>query len=318
MVDVARRLCEDNQIHVNEIWSYHTVGDEVRFTLVHRSREASAAAARARVAGRGAGQAGAGRPSAAAAAQRSPRRAAHESRRRSRPARARSESSAVPFVRFSRDKRGYEHIYLVHASDRRGKPAGRASSTGFARRPASRSVVSRSTRSVRRALEAQNPDVAFDWKAHRRDARSRRPTPSAGASAAASSARSKRARRRTPTSEGGGPTEPGRANARRPRLRRSSPRPRTAVAVELADGPTRLSTPGRRCSRCRHARASASMHARTPRRRRSGGAGGRGGRRRRFRRRRRRAGRRLGAPAGEADAGSGGAAAPETDRGACH
>ena len=43
MVDVARRLCEDNQIHVNEIWSFHTVGDEVRFTLVHRSREATAA-----------------------------------------------------------------------------------------------------------------------------------------------------------------------------------------------------------------------------------------------------------------------------------
>jgi hypothetical protein len=41
MVDVARRLCEDNQIHVNEIWSYHTVGDEVRFTLVHRTREAA-------------------------------------------------------------------------------------------------------------------------------------------------------------------------------------------------------------------------------------------------------------------------------------
>jgi hypothetical protein len=39
MVDVARRLCEDNQIHANEIWSYHTVGDQVRFTLVHRSRE---------------------------------------------------------------------------------------------------------------------------------------------------------------------------------------------------------------------------------------------------------------------------------------
>ena len=39
MVDVARRLCEDNQIHANEIWSYHTLGDQVRFTLVHRSRE---------------------------------------------------------------------------------------------------------------------------------------------------------------------------------------------------------------------------------------------------------------------------------------
>ncbi len=39
MVDFARRLCEDNQIHVNEIWSFHMVGDEVRFTLVQRSRE---------------------------------------------------------------------------------------------------------------------------------------------------------------------------------------------------------------------------------------------------------------------------------------
>jgi hypothetical protein len=39
MVDVARRLAEDNQIHISEIWSYHAVGDEVRFTLVHRSRE---------------------------------------------------------------------------------------------------------------------------------------------------------------------------------------------------------------------------------------------------------------------------------------
>jgi hypothetical protein len=50
MVDVARRLCEDNQIHVAEIWSYHAIGDQVRFTLVHRSREAPAAAARKRVA----------------------------------------------------------------------------------------------------------------------------------------------------------------------------------------------------------------------------------------------------------------------------
>ncbi len=41
MVDVARRLCEDNQIHVNEVWSYHSVGDEIRFTLVQRSRDAA-------------------------------------------------------------------------------------------------------------------------------------------------------------------------------------------------------------------------------------------------------------------------------------
>jgi hypothetical protein len=43
MVDVARRLCEDNNIQVSEIWSYHTVGDDVRFTLVHRTRETPAA-----------------------------------------------------------------------------------------------------------------------------------------------------------------------------------------------------------------------------------------------------------------------------------
>ena len=43
MVDVARRLCEDNHIHAAEIWSYHLIGDDPRFTLVHRSREAQPA-----------------------------------------------------------------------------------------------------------------------------------------------------------------------------------------------------------------------------------------------------------------------------------
>ena len=41
MVEVARRLCEDNHIVVSEIWSYHSIGDQVRFTLVHRNREAA-------------------------------------------------------------------------------------------------------------------------------------------------------------------------------------------------------------------------------------------------------------------------------------
>ena len=46
MVDVARRLTEDNQIHVAEIWSYHVIGDEPRFTLVHRNRDAVSPQAR--------------------------------------------------------------------------------------------------------------------------------------------------------------------------------------------------------------------------------------------------------------------------------
>lgn len=41
MVEVARRLSEDNHIVVNEIWSYHSIGDQVRFALVHRSRESA-------------------------------------------------------------------------------------------------------------------------------------------------------------------------------------------------------------------------------------------------------------------------------------
>jgi hypothetical protein len=48
MVDVARRLGEDNQIHISEIWSFHAIGDQVRFTLVHRSREVPGGAARKR------------------------------------------------------------------------------------------------------------------------------------------------------------------------------------------------------------------------------------------------------------------------------
>ena len=76
MVDVARRLCEDNQIRVNEIWSYHTVGDEMRFTLVHRSREMPPAP-RARPAARPAAPT---RRKAPAAASKKPARRAKSSR----------------------------------------------------------------------------------------------------------------------------------------------------------------------------------------------------------------------------------------------
>jgi hypothetical protein len=39
MVDVARRLSEDNNIYVSEIWSYHPVGDQMRFTMVYRNKD---------------------------------------------------------------------------------------------------------------------------------------------------------------------------------------------------------------------------------------------------------------------------------------
>ncbi len=39
MIDVARRLCTDMHIPVAEIWTYHAVGDQMRFTLVQRSND---------------------------------------------------------------------------------------------------------------------------------------------------------------------------------------------------------------------------------------------------------------------------------------
>jgi hypothetical protein len=36
-VDIARRLCIENRVTVSEIWSYHSMGDQTRFTLVQRS-----------------------------------------------------------------------------------------------------------------------------------------------------------------------------------------------------------------------------------------------------------------------------------------
>jgi hypothetical protein len=35
-VDIARRLCTENQVSIAELWSYHSIGDQTRFTLVQR------------------------------------------------------------------------------------------------------------------------------------------------------------------------------------------------------------------------------------------------------------------------------------------
>jgi len=40
MIDVARRLCQDMQIPVAEIWAYSVIGDQLRFNLVQRSAQA--------------------------------------------------------------------------------------------------------------------------------------------------------------------------------------------------------------------------------------------------------------------------------------
>ena len=70
----------------------------------------------------------------------------------------------MPFVRFSRDKRGYEHIYLVHAPQGRGRP-GPAKVLYWYRTPPGVKVGREPfDEPVRRALEAEYPNLQFDWK----------------------------------------------------------------------------------------------------------------------------------------------------------
>lgn len=70
----------------------------------------------------------------------------------------------MPFLRFSRDKRGYEHVYLVHAVNRRGKPS-RPRILYWYRSPPGVKVGRRPfDEEIQRMLEAQNPGVSFDWK----------------------------------------------------------------------------------------------------------------------------------------------------------
>ncbi len=87
MVDVARRLCEDNHIYVAEIWSYHTVGDQVRFTLVHRNREAPPVQPRIRT------PAPPRATPPARASSRPPARAASSHKKTARPAKAVKKAS---------------------------------------------------------------------------------------------------------------------------------------------------------------------------------------------------------------------------------
>jgi hypothetical protein len=38
-IDSARRLCTDLQIPASEVWAYHAIGDQMRFTLVHKTAQ---------------------------------------------------------------------------------------------------------------------------------------------------------------------------------------------------------------------------------------------------------------------------------------
>src|SRR5262245_46374751 len=70
----------------------------------------------------------------------------------------------MAFLRFTRDKRGYEHFSLVESTtNRRGKLRSRL--LYWYRTPPNLRVGREPfDDAVRRALEAQNPNVQFDWR----------------------------------------------------------------------------------------------------------------------------------------------------------
>jgi hypothetical protein len=91
-LSVARRLCADHRVGVTEIWTYHTVGDQIRFAQVFRAplgdklAAARAAAAEARRAEAG-GSPRAGKPAGGKAGG---------SRRKAAPARKPAKKVAGP------------------------------------------------------------------------------------------------------------------------------------------------------------------------------------------------------------------------------
>jgi hypothetical protein len=69
----------------------------------------------------------------------------------------------VAFLRFSRDKRGYENIYLVEAQNRRGKPSRQRILYWYRTPPGIRVGRPPFDEEARRRIEAHNPSVIFDW-----------------------------------------------------------------------------------------------------------------------------------------------------------
>lgn len=106
-IDTARRLCVDFNVPVAEFWAYHSLGEQMRFTLVHKSDKSAPeprvkAATAAAKGGNGAAKSGNGKPPAARAAARpAPRpkagkgKAASGAAARRKPAATKSRGAAA-------------------------------------------------------------------------------------------------------------------------------------------------------------------------------------------------------------------------------
>ena len=133
--DIALQLCEGHAIAVTEIWSYHAVGDQMRFTMTHRSaRAASRAAVAARQVTKGSGQ-----PSKAA------KRGAGVRTVASTPRNAKSAKRSPETVK-RRSKTAKRSPKTVRRTTKSAKRA--AKTVGRVAKPARRKAAARSDRSA--------------------------------------------------------------------------------------------------------------------------------------------------------------------------
>ena len=188
VVDAAKRLCAEYQIVVAELWTYTTSFDQVRFTMVHRSPDAPVVKVpvedrrsprRSRQAGRrsrprrkpkprrqaegrppkaGAGQSQT-QSQGEACGQEGQARAESQAPRKARRSAARRH---VPFLRLTRDRRGFENTFLMHADRPGDRPR-----LLYWYRTAPGIVLGRSPldEDAIRTIEEQHPDIDFDWPA---------------------------------------------------------------------------------------------------------------------------------------------------------
>jgi hypothetical protein len=90
----ARRLCTEHNIEVDEISTYHLVGDQMRFTTVYKAPAQSRPARRADAAPKAAAKSVGSRPARKAAAPKSPARPKPTAGSRERPKKAAAKPAA--------------------------------------------------------------------------------------------------------------------------------------------------------------------------------------------------------------------------------
>lgn len=112
-VDIARRLAAENHVDVTEIWSFHTIGDQTRFTMVFRAPAAGTRRGQARAAAPAPA-----RPATPAAARKAARPA-----RPPKPARA---AAAAKPVKAAKAKPAAARKPAHEKKGEKGKPAARA------------------------------------------------------------------------------------------------------------------------------------------------------------------------------------------------